>query len=586
MSTAKDEFDTGPLSWVERELEFALTRADEGISDFSAKPQDHNLARATLPHLHQVSGVLRMVSLEPVDKVSGAIEKLVEALDRGDVKASSDVTNTARAAIKALTRYLKGLMRGEPNRPLTLFPAYQAVLAATGSEKANEIDFFCPDLTQVPRFREPAANRQSTELATLVTLKRGEFQKGLLNLLRGTDYRQSLGTMRGALAAIETMVPAGQRVLLWIAVGFLEGVANCPGPPDVLQKQLCGRIDQHIKRQAQGTEVASERLIRELLFVIAHMQPTTQRIREIQQTYRLTNLLPPAAQESPETTRVKLFLRDIKDQLEIVKETWVNFTAGNQASLNQFFEQTAQLNKFAQTINNKSLQAVFAKLAEVGYDLNSNPRNPGEAVAIEIATALLVARDALDNYPQLGPNFKQLAETVVVRVSAAMRGRPLPENTPRRLNDIPWAAREKQLFFHLGQEILTNLNHIEEVLDAFFRDPTKRSGLATLPASIHQVEGALTMLESDDAVQLLKAAHRLVKKFATGAGPPDAQDSELTAEAFSNLGHFISALQQGRENPNELLRAALTRFGISPSPSIAPLPQSPGESAFQVVKGI
>nr|MBA2689841.1 Hpt domain-containing protein [Burkholderiales bacterium] len=587
MPVAKDEFDVGPLSWVKAEIELALQRADEGITRFGLTPGDRDIARSTLTHLHQVSGALLMVGLEPVARVSEAMEKLVEGLDRDDIQMGPQITGAVHGAITALNQYLEGLMRGEPNRPLMLLPAYQGILAAGGVDKANEVDLFYPDLSKCPKFSEGHTLRPGGELAALLNLKRAEFQRGLLNLLRGNDVAGSLRTMRGALSTIEATQPAGSRLLWWIAVGFLDGLTQSPEVSNVFHKQLCGRIDLQIKRQAEGADTVSERLMRELLFAIAKMQPATERLREIQETYRLIQLMPQSAQENPETTRVQLLLHEVKDQLESIKESWLKFTSGNRACLNQFVEQTTALNILAQNLGNPALQTVFATLAQVGGDLAANPRDAGEALALETATTLLMAKDAVENYYRLGPNFENLAGTAVSRLTAVLKGTPMPGEGAAQLADVSRAAQEKLLFFQLGKEIFTNLNHIEQLLDAFFRDPAKRADLSLLPDYINQVQGAFAMLESKDAQNLLNASLALVQKFVAGEGSADPKDADLTAEAFSNLGLFVSALQQGHENPDELLHPVLARFNIAPTHPAAPAeePEVPARAIEQDLDG-
>ena len=572
MPLLKDEFDLGALSWVKSEIEGALACADEGIRRFVVNPDDRDIALRTQSHLHQVSGALRMVGLESVARVSGAVEKLVETLGRREIKMSDEVTNAVRRAIAALSEYLDGLLRGRPNRPLVLYPAYRAVLGATGSDNVSELDLFYPNLAQRPTFSEGAAPRTGVELVTLLTLKRAEFQRGLVNLLRGKDFRPALRAMLATLVTIEAIQTEQTRILWWIAVGFLDGLADSPTAPDPVQKRLCARIDLQIERCAKGADPPPERLMRELLFAIAHMRPTTERIRDIQEAYCLASLLPQAA-TSGEDARTRLLLGSVREQAQIVDETWLRLTTGNRSSLADFGEQTVKLNRLAQSLSNRSLRTIFTKLAEVGSNLNANPRRPDEAVALETATALLVARAALDNYDQLDPSFTQVAHTTIVRLTAALRRRPLPGSSAKQLAEVFWPAEERQLFFQLGQEILTNLNHIEQVLDAFFQDPTKRADLATLPGHMNPVQGALAMLESEDAVSLLRAAQALVQKLAASWGPADPHDAELTAEAFGSLGLFIWALQRGRENPHELLHPVLARFGIVPrQPKRQPIP--------------
>src|SRR5882762_5262079 len=159
MSMAGEELDIGPLSWVKPEIELALRRGDEGVRRFSVNPSDQEIARSTLAHLHQVSGALLMVGLEPVARVSEAVEKLVDLLGRGDVKITPEITGYIRGAIAALSHYLEGLMRGDPNRPLALFSVYKNIIASSGTSVPSEVDLFYPDLSRRPRFSESSAAR-------------------------------------------------------------------------------------------------------------------------------------------------------------------------------------------------------------------------------------------------------------------------------------------------------------------------------------------------------------------------------------------------------------------------------------------
>jgi chemosensory pili system protein ChpA (sensor histidine kinase/response regulator) len=141
MQEVREAFDVGPLSWVKAEIELGLQKADEGLARFQVNPAEKSLTRAALTHLHQVSGALLMVGLEPVARVSESVEQLVDALDQGRLAASSSAITAARGGITALSEYLEGLMAGEAHRPLRLFPAYEAANVARGGEKPTPVDY-------------------------------------------------------------------------------------------------------------------------------------------------------------------------------------------------------------------------------------------------------------------------------------------------------------------------------------------------------------------------------------------------------------------------------------------------------------
>ena len=571
MQEVRDAFDVGPLSWVKAEIELGLQKADEGLARFQVNPTEKSLTRAALTHLHQVSGALLMVGLEPVARVSESVEQLVDALDQGRLAASNSAITAARGGITALSEYLEGLMAGEAHRPLRLFPAYEAANVARGGEKPTPVDLFYPDLSIRPRFASGADTRAGAALTALLQSKRTVYQRGLLKLLRGIDMTQSLRLMRDTIAAIEAAQPAETRTLWWAAVGFMEGLAAAGTAPIVAHKQICGRLDLQMKRQAEGVESMSERLLRELLFAVAGMAPASPRIGEIQQTYRLSQLFPSSDATGADETQVRQALRELREPLEAIKESWLSFTSGNRSNLPAFAEQAAALRAPSARLQHSALAALFAKIADIGAALKANPRVADETLSLEMATALLVSKDAVDNYQRITPEFASQIDAVNARLTAAFAGRPMPDGHVS-LNAIARSAQEKLLFFQVGQEIQANLGHIEQVLDGFFRDPAKRTELLGLTAPLNQIQGAFVMLECDDAVNLVKANRIIIEKFAASSGPADVKDAELVADSFSNLGLYITALQRKQGDVDQLLRPVLQRLGIAPLRVADPVP--------------
>ena len=572
MQAVREAFDVGPLTWVKAEIELGLQKADEGLARFQVNPSDKSLTRSVLTHLHQVSGALLMVGLEPVARVSESAEKLVDALDQGRLAPGNNAIGAARGVISALNEYLEGLMAGEAHRPLRLFPAYEAAAAARGDEKPAPVDLFYPDLSIRPRFVSGADARPGPALTALLQAKRTVYQRGLLKLLRGIDVPQSLRLMRDTMAAIEAAQPAETRTLWWAAVGFLEGLLTAGTIPVLAHKQICGRLDLQMKRQAEGVESVSERLLRELLFAVAGMAASTQRIGEIQQTYRLSQLFPSPGEADVDQSQVRQAVRELREPLESVKESWLSYTSGNRGNLAVFAEQAEALRRPAARLKNRALSALFAKIADVGAALKANPRAADETLSLEMATALLVSKDALDNYQRLTPEFASQIDAVTDRLAAAFAGRPVPEAHAASLDEIARSAQEKLLFFQVGQEIQANLGHIEQVLDGFFRDPAKRPELSGLTAPLNQIQGAFVMLECDDAVNLLKANRILIDKFANSSGPANPKDAEVVADSFSNLGLYVTALQRKQADADGLLLPVLQRLGIAPLHPVVPPP--------------
>ena len=66
--------DTTLLSWINAEVERALTLVQDSIAKFSAAPENEAVLQPCPEHLHQVSGALRMVGLNGATLVCEAIE--------------------------------------------------------------------------------------------------------------------------------------------------------------------------------------------------------------------------------------------------------------------------------------------------------------------------------------------------------------------------------------------------------------------------------------------------------------------------------------------------------------------------------
>ena len=123
------------------------------------------------------------------------------------------------------------------------------------------------------------------------------------------------------------------------------------------------------------------------------------------------------------------------------------------------------------------------------------------------------------------------------------------------LDEMTRRAQERLLIFQVGQEVQVNLQNIEQALDAFFRDTAKRAELKDLPGLFAQVQGALMIMELQDAASLNAAVMARVQQFADGSADGTGEAAEMVADGLSALGLYINALQQGSANPREVLHA-------------------------------
>src|SRR5437899_1765354 len=186
-------------------------------------------------------------------------------------------------------------------------------------------------------------------------------------------------------------------------------------------------------------------------------------------------------------------------------------------------------------------------VAEVAAWLTSNRENMSEAVALEVATALLLLENALAGLAHLSGEFAQQAQLLRSRLEECMLGK-LRRSAPEipLLDEMSRKAQERLLMNQVVSEMRANLRTIEQVLDAFFRDQSKRDELASLDKPVHQLLGALEMLGEQRARESLAAVADEIRRFSGAADSAGPKDFERIAQILSGLGFYIEGLAHGK----------------------------------------
>src|SRR4029078_2439622 len=96
LSETAGEFDLGPLSWVQGEIDEALTRGADALSAFRGNPGDNASLKQARAHVHQAAGAIQMVGLDAVVAFTDEIERhlvRLEELPHGDVGGAVDLVD-------------------------------------------------------------------------------------------------------------------------------------------------------------------------------------------------------------------------------------------------------------------------------------------------------------------------------------------------------------------------------------------------------------------------------------------------------------------------------------------------------------
>ena len=556
------EFDLGPLSWVQGEIDQAISRGLDALAAYKASPQDDAALKHARAHIHQAAGAIQMVGLDAVVAYTDELERQLARLEPLGTPERNALIDVVDRAARKLRIFLDEIVKGVPPIPLKLYPEYESMQVARGVKATSPTELFYPDLAarapKLPARETPPPQR----LPSFLVKQRRTYQRGLLAWLRGDE--SGARAMREAINGIENVTSQSSLRSFWWATGALfESLTQRGLDPGFGVKQLAARIDLQIRRVAEGSAKAADRLRREVLYYVAISAPVGPQVQAVQRTYRLAGLIPTAEALNADLVRVQPILREAREQLSQAKDAWLKFASGRAENLPKLKATLASVHTKAAEVKHGALMKLTSALVE---RLDRMPTSGvSEMVAMEYATALLLAESAFENFTTLAPDFPRQVDAMLARLDAARTGRPSAGGGAPALDEMSKRAQERVLVAQVGREIQANLRHMEQVLDAFFRDNGKRAELASLTRDSHQIRGALTILGLDDAERLLASCQEQVERYADPATEVSNDDLESLAEALSGLGFYIEAVEQQRPDRERLIAPLIAkRLGSAP----------------------
>ena len=544
------EQDLGPLTWVKSEIDQALAKALDALSQAAENAEERgSKLQFAQTHLHQARGALSIIGLDGLTQFADGLDKLMGDLARGDLELTEDVLDLCRRAIAATGNYLDELSHGATDQPLRLAPLHARIAIARGVEAPSEGDLFYPSTqVRIPKRPVPQALNESDE-QRLLRWFRLQFQQGLLGWLRKPDDPAGARQMREAVVGIESRQSRQQDRALWLsAAAFCEALSEGHVPVTAHIRRICGRIDAQIRRLVSGATHFPERLHRDTLYVVAKTPATSPLVKALHSLYRLPDQLPPPNSSVSELPLAPM-LAELREQLNHAKDTWDQFAEGAAAALPAFEERMSKLATASRKLGRPAFVRLMSTLSAFAQWLRKDPMRANDAMSMEVASALLLADHALDSGRVPDASFSSQVEDAISRIEACSRGEKLDSS------DAAVSARqaqERSAVAQLCKEVLASLGLIEQTLDGFFRAPEKRELLAGAKAPMAQISGILTLLDENEAGDILSDCEAMVDRLADPDQPVDTELFEPLADLLSGLGFYIDSLARGRPERHHL----------------------------------
>jgi len=562
--------DTTTLSWITAEVDQALERVRQIIATFEAAPEDAAVLGACPEHLHQVSGALNMVGLSEATQFCETLEGSFAKLNSSPPSIAA--VGVIDRGVLALKQFVDGLAHGEPNVPVRLYPAYRELTGLLGKPDCAEVDLFFPDLTP-PAFPHPKPRAlEPAELPAFLRMQRARFQRGLLAWLR--HQPGALEDMREALDATHSVAARlpERRALWWVAGGLMDALQE-PNDAECLARAnaLCIKLDFQIRDLAAGSQAVNDRLMRELLYAVARSSAGTERLRQIRRIFRLDQLIPGAEPAAPDVDSLQPAIEDARSRLQALKGAWQQYLMGELAGAARFREITASLQEKASGLLNPHFTRLLDAIALAAAKLPDLRADDDQRLVIEMSAASMLAENILEGYGKAPEDLEAQVSILSAWLTEAAAGKSAGPPPAGLRAELTQQISAMQLRAQVAREIVANLQHVEQVLDAFARGTAARDTLPALAPKLRQIHGALAVLGLQRASEVLTTCDAMIQA-------PGEIDMDWIAEGLSSLGFYLEPCLQGREPREQAIDFFLERFqqraALRPQqPASAPAPQ-------------
>jgi chemosensory pili system protein ChpA (sensor histidine kinase/response regulator) len=580
------QFDRNILATVKPGLDSTLAEITAQMERYLDAPGSNVVALETArTELQSLLGVLKMVGLDGVAVFCTELATTLGELAANPQQVSAMHRDALRHALFGITHYLDALANGVDNAALRLFTQYQELQQLRGLEMSFELDLFYPNLdVQLPPqvMSGPPPNDALARLKAM----RGQYQQGLLRWMRQEDAAAALQQMQQALNNALRCVPQDdRRAFWWVASGLLECVKLDGIPPEMNVRKLLSRIDQQLRTVAEGNFSDVKPVMNEMLYLIGRSNALGEVAEGIKQVYALDNYLPEQSALPP--GEVEQLLAVMRDQLRVAEESWELCVQGDNAACERFLKYVEQLSSQSDKLDRDVLQYLTKQIHELSQYASAPEYS--QPIAIDMAMALLLLGSGIENYSRLGSGFQEQARILTERMQTAVKQQPEDTKRLTELVDLHYQMEQRgDVMGPLANEMLVNLQHVEQGLNAFFNDSAKRDGLTELLRLLSQIQGGFRISSLTHAEQLLTSVQDRVRRFDKGTELPRSAERYALADALSALENYMQHLTHGQSGDVFRLEEALSAMNkldqapepVAPAPAPAKQkPQAPAPAA-------
>ncbi len=563
--------DPSTLGWVKGEIDETLKQARLALESFAENPSDKTRLRFCITHLHQVVGTLTMVELDGAAMFALETEQFAEAILNDKIEASSTALEALTRAIVTLPDYLARLQFGHSDAPFKYVPLINEMRVARGLESVSELELFTPDFTMRPPPDARAHSPQDeADYRNLARGLRAPLQTALLNWLRDADNHVALAEIGAVFDELREQAAFGpHEQLFWVAGGLVEALTDGL-EPTTERKKLFARLDQQIKRLADGAEKSdlrknAEALVRALLWEIGHSATRGARVTQLQQAFALGALMPGSAQSLTFEMPAPEVLTSVANALGVevmsaqdLLTTYFDPSNHDPEVLQQLLQQLQKMSSALDMLGVPPLKQLVDEISAVVEALMENRIAGPDVAAMPLAEALLALESGTREVTHTPHEWSRAIEDGIHRLRALhVPGESTASMTGIEVGEAELTEMEfKQLLSVVAGEVAVNLAKIEEAIEGFAADTSRRDLMQEVPPLLSQIQGTMQILGQEHASALVETTRGHVENILTGALAPTPAIMDALAVCIGTIGAYVEGLHSDRRNLETLIEGA------------------------------
>jgi len=528
------------LSLVREQLFATIEEAESHLERFIVERHCSSLLQRAVESIGQIRGALTLIELSGAQLLAHETLQIANDIPAGAGPEHDEHLMSICRGLHMLRRYLEQLRSGQDEMPELLLPAINALRLAGGEPELPESYFFSVRLDQRPSISGTTRLAYRERQSQARNMRR-LYQVGLLGFLRDVNATASLKLMARALERSAMLLHDHVGGYLpWVAAAAAEGFAQGRLTATRERKQLFARVDREL-RQMLGNELhePARSTLKELLYLLALAGADSAHPRQVMAAYGIERLGFTDAQleagkkrlAGPGQAVMHSLSAAIREELETVKD------------LIDAIESEGRQAAESGRPGSDNFSRLYVQVGLLGKTLEMVGQENAGQVLQQCLPSLAQGKERTLTLDDLAPLADALL--LVESLVAQPEGQGTLLEIPAAAQDVKvsvanYQLSEAQALLH--REAYNGLSEAKRAIGAFLDSRGDALHLATVPALLDTVRGALFFLGNPRAAELVRACTGFIQRCLIEGGQAcEPATLEILADALSSIEFFVES---------------------------------------------